>query len=70
MPQRLRKLIGTVSLLALVIFWALFAMALAQGRVGALPAYGQVLAYLFLGLVWILPAGLLIWWMQRPDRGR
>jgi hypothetical protein len=26
-----------------------------------------VLAYLFLGLVWVLPAGALIWWMQRPD---
>jgi hypothetical protein len=67
MTQHLRKLIGTVALLALVICWALFAMALAQGRVGALPAYGQVLAYLFLGLAWVIPAGALIWWMQRPD---
>jgi hypothetical protein len=68
MNQRLRKLIGTIALLALVICWALFAMALAQGRVGALSASGQVLAYLFLGLVWIVPAGALIWWMQRPGR--
>ncbi len=67
MRQRQRKLLGTVALLALVVFWALFAMSLVYGCVGALPAYGQMLTYLALGLVWVLPAGLLIWWMQRPD---
>jgi hypothetical protein len=67
MRQRQRKLAGTVALIALVIFWALFAMSLVHGRVGALPVYGQTLVYLALGLVWVLPAGLLIWWMQRPD---
>jgi hypothetical protein len=67
MSQRIRKLIGTVALLVLVSCWALFASALAYGRVGTLPAYGQVLVYLFLGLGWLLPAGALIWWMQRPS---
>jgi hypothetical protein len=67
MRQRQRKLVGTVALIALVIFWALFAMSLVYGRVGALPVYGQTLIYLVLGLVWVLPAGLLIRWMQRPD---
>ena len=67
MRQRQRKLAGTVALIALVIFWALFAMSLVYGRVGALPVYGQTLVYLALGLVWVLPAGLLISWMQRPD---
>jgi hypothetical protein len=68
MNQRARKLVGTVALLLLVVFWALFAMSLAQGRLGTLPVYAQTLAYLALGLVWIAPAGALIWWMQRPDR--
>jgi hypothetical protein len=67
MRQRQRKLVGTVALIALVIFWALFAMSLVYGRVGALPVYGQTLVYLVLGLVWVLPAGLLIRWMQRAD---
>lgn len=67
MRQRQRKLVGTVALIALVIFWALFAMSLVYGRVGALPVYGQTLVYLVLGLVWVLPGGLLIRWMQRPD---
>ena len=61
MRQRQRKLAGTVALIVLVIFWALFAMSLVYGRVGALPVYGQTLVYLALGLVWVLPAGWLIW---------
>lgn len=67
MRQRQRKLIGTFALVALVVFWALFAMSLVYGRVGALPTYAQTLIYLALGLMWVLPAGWLIWWMQRPD---
>ena len=67
MRQRPRKLISTVLLLAVVIFWALFAMSLAEGRVTALSAAMQAAVFVVLGLVWVLPAGLLIRWMSRPD---
>lgn len=67
MRQRTRKLIGTFALLALVIFWALFGMLIAQGRVVELPGYGRFLVFVFLGLIWVLPAGLLIRWMARRD---
>lgn len=67
MRQRSRKLIGTAALLIFVIFWALFGMLVAQGRVVELPGYGRFLVFLFLGLVWVLPAGLLIRWMARKD---
>ncbi len=67
MRQRPRKLIGTVLLLALVAFWALFAMILAEGRVVTLSAAMQAAVFVVLGLVWVLPAGLLIRWMSRPD---
>lgn len=68
MPPRLRKLIGTLLMIILVLGWALGAMALAQGRVTVAPAYVQFFAYVFLGLGWIVPAGLLIRWMVRHDR--
>lgn len=68
MPQRLRKLIGTVLLLALVVFWALMAMAVAQGRVTELSWWLQTVSYVLLGILWVIPAGALIWWMERPDR--
>jgi hypothetical protein len=67
MRQRTRKLIGTFLLLALVIGWALFGMLIAQGRVAELSALGRLLIFLFLGLAWVLPAGLLIRWMARRD---
>ncbi len=67
MRQRSRKLLGTVLLLTLVVVWALFGMLVAQGRVVELPGYGRFFVFLFLGLVWVLPAGLLIRWMARRD---
>lgn len=67
MRQRPRKLIGTALLLAFVVFWALFAMSLAQGRIATLPGAMQAAVFVVLGLVWVLPAGLLIRWMSRPD---
>ena len=67
MRQRPRKLIGTALLLAFVVVWALFAMSLAQGRVATLSGGMQAAVFVVLGLVWVLPAGLLIRWMSRPD---
>jgi Protein of unknown function (DUF2842) len=67
MHQRPRKLVGTALLLILVVFWALFAMSLAQGRVATLSGAMQAVVFVVLGLIWVLPAGLLIRWMSRPD---
>ncbi len=67
MRIRTRKLIGTVALLALVIAWALVAMAVAPS---ALHSSGLVQAryYVVAGLGWVLPAMPLISWMSRPDK--
>ncbi len=67
MKQRNRKLIGTVLILVFVCVYALVAMALAQGRVTEASKLVQTIAYIVLGLVWVLPAGLLIRWMARRD---
>lgn len=68
MRQRVRKLIGTVLMLVLVVVWALGAMALAQGRVTDLPWGWQTVSYVLLGTLWVIPAAFLIRWMERPDR--
>ena len=67
LPPHLRKLIGTCLIILLVIVWALGAMALAQGRVTTLPAFWQFIAYVVLGIGWVVPAALLIRWMQKGD---
>jgi hypothetical protein len=67
LPMRMRKLIGTIALLVLVIVWALVAMAVAPA---ALTSNGFVQAayYVGAGLGWVLPAMPLIAWMARPDK--
>ena len=67
MTIRLRKLIGAVALLALVIAWALLAMALAQTALTSISGFVAAIYYLFAGLGWVLPAMPLIRWMSRPD---
>jgi Protein of unknown function (DUF2842) len=68
MPIRLRKLIGTLALLVLVIVWALLAMALAQSPAIRDNSLLSVAYYVIAGLGWVLPAMPLVSWMARPDR--
>jgi hypothetical protein len=67
MPIRLRKLIGTVALVVLVVTWALVAMALAQAPAIKSSGVVEVIYYVVAGLGWVLPAMPLIAWMSRPD---
>jgi hypothetical protein len=67
MPQRLRKLIGAVALLVLVVVWALVAMALAQTILTSVSGFAAAIYYVVAGLGWILPAMPLVKWMSRPD---
>lgn len=64
MAIRTRKLIGTVTMLALVILYALFAMGLAQGRITQAPGWLQAILYAVLGLAWVFPAMVIIRWME------
>jgi hypothetical protein len=65
MPIRLRKFIGAVLLFALVIVWALVAMALAQAPFIRDNAIASVAYYVIAGLGWVLPAMPIVSWMSR-----
>ena len=67
MPIRQRKLIGAVALIALVVVWALVAMALAQTVLTSISGFVAAIYYVVAGLGWVLPAMPLIRWMSRPD---
>jgi Protein of unknown function (DUF2842) len=67
MPIRIRKLIGAAALIALVVVWALIAMALAQPMLASANHVVEALYYVVAGLGWVLPAMPLITWMSRPD---
>jgi Protein of unknown function (DUF2842) len=68
MPIRLRKLIGGVALIVLVLTWALLAMALAQSPAIRGNGVTEVIYYVLAGLGWVLPAMPLVRWMSRPSR--
>jgi Protein of unknown function (DUF2842) len=67
MPARTRKLTGTVVLLVFLMLYVGVAAAIGAGRISVAPAWAQLAFFLVAGLLWVLPAGLLIRWMQRPD---
>lgn len=66
MTQRTRKFIGTVALLVFLCVYALVVMAISV-KVPTWGTTGKTIYYAAAGLLWVLPAGLLIKWMQRPD---
>lgn len=66
MSIRTRKLVGTALLLVFVVFWAFFSMSVVQARLATLSGWAGGLLVIFLGLVWVIPAGLIIRWMARP----
>ena len=68
MTMRTRKLIGAFGLLALVIVWALLAMALAQSALTDINGFVAAIYYVIAGLGWVLPAMPLISWMSKPDK--
>ena len=67
MRKRTRKLVGATGMIAFVIAYAPLAMAVADSRISEAPRLLQAVAYMVLGLVWILPLMPLIRWMERPD---
>jgi hypothetical protein len=66
MPVRFRKLIGAVALFALVLIWALVAMAVAQFPAIRDNTVLSILYYVIAGLGWVLPAMPLVSWMSGP----
>jgi hypothetical protein len=66
MPTTLRKLIGTVLIIILVIAYALIATTVAAALLATSPWYVHFAYFLFTGLFWILPAMVIIRWMLKP----
>lgn len=68
MPVRLRKFIGMLLIVALVILYALVATTIASALLGASAWYVHLAYFFFTGLLWIVPAMFIIKWMERPAK--
>jgi hypothetical protein len=63
MPERLRKFIGMIVLVAWVVIYSLVVITIPIQNLS--PGW-MWLAYVVAGFLWVPPAGLLIAWMQKP----
>jgi len=67
MPVRLRKLIGTVLIVVLVVLYALIATTVASQRLAQSAWWVHLLYFAVSGLIWIIPAMFIIRWMEKPQ---
>jgi hypothetical protein len=67
MTIRTRKLIGTVLLLVFLSVYAFLAMLVAVVIQVNGSKLAELLFYVVGGLAWVVPAALLVRWMQKPD---
>jgi hypothetical protein len=65
MSTRMRKLVGTILLLALVAVYVLVAIVVAGAVLPEANKVVELAFYTIAGLAWVLPAGLLVRWMHR-----
>ncbi|KZS54636.1 MULTISPECIES: DUF2842 domain-containing protein [Rhizobium] len=68
MPVRLRKFIGTILIIVLVLVYALVANTIAVATLGNAPWWGHLLYFFLTGLLWVLPAMVIIKWMAGPPQ--
>lgn len=69
MNVRVRKLIGAVALLIFIPAYAVVVMTVSVARLPETGVLTHTIFYLVAGLLWVIPAGLIIRWMQRPRPG-
>ncbi|MEO1207723.1 MAG: DUF2842 domain-containing protein [Pseudomonadota bacterium] len=65
MASRSRKLVGILLMLAFLIVYALLAMVVAMSlEVNTSSKWIELAFYLVAGLIWVIPAGVIIKWMS------
>ncbi|WEX11597.1 DUF2842 domain-containing protein [Chelativorans sp. AA-79] len=68
MPVRLKKFVGMVLLVLLVVVYAIVSTAFAVAQLADKSAFIHLAFYFFTGLLWVLPAMLLVKWMEGKPR--
>ncbi len=63
-------MIGMIIIVVLVIVYALVATTFASLLLGTSPWWVHLLYFFLTGLFWVLPAMLVIKWMEKPAKPR
>lgn len=71
MRPTLRSFIGTILIIVIVSLYAILATTIATATLATAPWWAHLLYFLLTGLLWVIPAMLVIKWMagrkKRPD---
>jgi hypothetical protein len=67
MTMRTRKLVGTILLMLFLAAYACATIVVAVVLQVNASRLAEVAFYVVAGLAWVVPAALLIRWMERPD---
>ncbi len=67
LPIRVRKFIGMVLIISLLVFYGVLIVAFGASTWMPTNKFIEFVFYMVAGMGWAIPAGAIIWWMQRPD---
>lgn len=67
MTVRQRKFVGVIVILAVLVGYAVAAVSLGDLVLPEGPFWLHLVYYAAAGVLWVVPAGVVIRWMQRPD---
>lgn len=68
MVPSFRKFIGMILLVTFVIIYAFIAMVIGDLTLQNASNWMRVAYFAVAGLVWVVPAGAIIWWMERGGK--
>jgi hypothetical protein len=67
---KLRSFIGTILIILIVSIYALLATTIATATLATAPWWVHLLYFLLTGLLWVIPAMLVIKWMAGPFKNK
>jgi len=70
MPVRLKKLIGSLLIIAIAMIYALVATTIATAKLADASGWVHLVYFLVTGLFWVVPAMFIITWMTRPPKSK
>ncbi|MEM9634822.1 MAG: DUF2842 domain-containing protein [Pseudomonadota bacterium] len=70
MVPSFRKFIGMIALVIFVIVYAFTAMVIGDMTLQQSSTIARLIYFAIAGLIWVIPAGAIIWWMEKGGKNR
>ncbi|WP_428649064.1 DUF2842 domain-containing protein [Roseibium sp.] len=70
MVPSFRKFVGMVALVVFVVVYAFIAMVIGDMTLQKSSELVRFTYFGIAGLIWVIPAGAIIWWMEKGGKNR